>query len=159
MMRIPLLTLAAALAVGNASAAEDCHFRYGEPAELGRCKRVELPDFTVEAAGTSQPAPGIPMTCWHYRVAATKSAATAEIKQCHTGELGGEQNFTLNGKTYTVLFDLRAECAKLPNGRWAPQRSGHAFLPGARDSDAVRKLRQRNDEAERACFDRNRKPG
>lgn len=157
MNRILLLALIAALGTGNAGAAEDCRYRYGEPAELGRCKRVELPDFTVEATGTSRPNARIPMTCWHYRVSAP--AATAEFKQCHTGVLGGEQNFMLDGKTYTVLFDLRASCERTPSGNWAPQRSGHAFLPGARDSDAARTLRRRNDEAEQACFARNRKPG
>lgn len=158
MPRTSLLTLALALAASGAHAAEDCRYRYGEPAELARCKRVELPAFAVESDGTSQPVPGRPMTCWHYRVSARDSAATAEIRQCHTGVLGTEQNFTLDGKTYTVLFDLRADCGRLPNGRWAPLRSGHAFLPGARDSETVRKLRQRNDEFEQACFGRNRKP-
>ena len=154
-------TLAALLLAtfAGTAAAKDCAVGYGKLAELQRCGRVELPDFVVESAGTSQPIANVPLICWHYRIDAKETGTSTEIRQCHTGALGGEQDFSLDGHTYTVLFDLREDCGRLANGSWAPLREGHAFLRGTRDSDAAHRLRRRSDELERRCFDRHSKPG
>jgi hypothetical protein len=73
------------------------------------------------------------------------------VSQCHAGESGGERDFDLGGKPYAVLFDLSKGCTRSQQGRGTSAYRGHAFLPGTRDSKAVRALRHKLERAESAC--------
>ena len=143
-------------AVMQPALAAGCTARFGEIIEMAACNVVALPDFEVRFVGTSQPNPGIPLTCWNYRITATKSQASTDVSQCHTGALGGEQEFNLDGKAYTVLFDLSQGCARSQHSQGTRAYLGHAFLPSTRDSKAVRALRQKVERAESACDRRER---
>jgi hypothetical protein len=146
-----LCLLAAALRPASAT---DCRAGFGEIIEMPACSHAVLPRFEVQFTGTSAPNPGIPLICWNYRITAKNTATVAEVSQCHTGELGGEREFQLDGKTYTLLFDLSEGCRRAAQGHWIAQRSGHAFLPGTRDAKAVRTLRDKRHKAESACYRR-----
>lgn len=149
-----LLFLCALMVASSTASAASCRAGFGDITDMRKCETVALPRFIVQFIGTSQPTPGIPMLCWNYRITAKETAASTEVSQCHTGELGGEREFQLDGKPYTFLFDLSKGCQRSEQGYWAPQQRGHAFLPGARDSRAVRTLRDREQKAEAACYGR-----
>lgn len=152
-----LLFLGALMAALQTASAADCRAAFGEIVDLDPCQTVALPRFDVTFTGTSQPNDGIPLLCWNYRITAKKTAASTEVSQCHTGELGGERDFVLDGKPYTFLFDLSKVCQRSAQGHWAPQHRGHAFLPGTRDSKAVRAFSEKAHKAESACYQRDAK--
>ena len=109
-----------ALCLGAATAcssdAQKCTASYGDVIEFDRCNPVSLPDVKISEVGASQPVKNIPLLCRNYEASIGSEKTT--FYQCTTGDIGGEKDFVVAGKSFTVVFDV----ATRHPGRW-----GQAF--------------------------------
>jgi len=139
-------------AVAVPAIADRCKVRYAEVVDIDRCGTAQLPDFRVTFTGTTQPRPNLPLLCWNYNVTARNGPASATLSHCHTGELGGEDEFRLDGKPYLFVHGVAEGCRQHANGSVSRVRQGDAFIPGTRDSAALRSFQDEQARASARCL-------
>jgi hypothetical protein len=144
---------AASAFAANPVDAEPCIAKYGDVVAFERCNPVRLPGVEVRFVGFSQPNKGIPMVCWNYE-ASVSGSEKATFRHCHTGELGGQTNFSVMGSSFTVVFDVSKGCKRLPVGSWAPEIRGHAFYAGILDASTLEEMWRKQEQSEKVCFAR-----
>jgi hypothetical protein len=101
-----------------AAAAQQCKANFGELIDVDRCGGAEVSVLKIRFLGVSQREPNLPLRCWNYEVAF--GAERTFVNYCHTGELGGTQEFQLGGRKYRVDFDSALS--------EKPPRAGHRFF-------------------------------
>jgi hypothetical protein len=80
-----------------------CQAKLGEWFDK-QCRTTEVEGMTLRFTGTSRPYPQVAMACWNYEV--EQGEEKTSFKQCHTGVLGGTQEFKLGGREFVVDLDV-----------------------------------------------------
>jgi len=147
-----LYSLIISVGFSGAVCGEECRVQYGEVIAFDSCPVARLPDLTIQFKGISRPNPKYPIACWNYELSPNNPGTALPIEHCHTGMLGGNQDFTLGDGQYTIVFDLMRQCGP-------PWQRGHAIFKPALSEQALREFRERKENEERECFAKRMKPG
>lgn len=123
---------------------KDCQVKYGELVDFEICENAHLPDFDAHYKGITHPYSVEVMVCRNYEAKLKKTDTMVEFKYCHTGELGGDQELTLDKVKFTVIFDVPKGCAH-------QKKRGHIFFSPSLSQEALRKFQEMTDREQRMC--------